>query len=567
MANRLVAVDDADYRLPEPVINALTTTLGGTFVASIIMVGAGIDTTGVADSTTAIQNLLNAAPSGSTVHFPAGHYKLTDALVASKPLTITGFGARITQSVGGKAGLEITSSDVTVRGIRFTGAQFASLVSGERAIYPHGSTSAAPIENVTIEQCVFDTWGQGALWAQYCDDIQVTRCVAYDIRYAGLMFLSCTDGKVTKNKISNVTATPNAYGIAVSHLEVGTLADNPRSTDFVIEGNAIDGVPFWEGIDTHSGERITIANNTVRNAMIGIAAVGSGWGGNKYGPHDVQIVSNTITHPSTSGSGGSGILFAGENTSTGVSADAATGSIIGNTVRGMGVDTFGLGGIRFNDTVGLVVTGNTIVEPTREGISIYHDNRGFVVTGNTIVDPWTSTAGRAVGVFVQSSHNYGVVIGNHVRRESKTATNVLNYGVEVTNVTPNTITMLGNDWSAGVDGTILDSGNITAVSFDASLVTVGKTGEKVGFWGVTPVVRPTAYTQTYSTASKTHAAYTANDKSAAFTATPAALGDAATLADLNALRVAVENLRLHHESTAKVVNSVVDDLQATGLVQ
>jgi hypothetical protein len=90
------------------------------------------------------------------------------------------------------------------------------------------------------------------------------------------------------------------------------------------------------------------------------------------------------------------------------------------------------------------------------------------------------------------------------------------------------------------------------------------TSTKVGFFSVTPVVRASAITQTYSTTSRTLAAYTANVQTTVFTG---AADSEAKLADLNALRVAYENLRLHHESLAQVVNSLIDDLQAYGLEQ
>lgn len=91
----------------------------------------------------------------------------------------------------------------------------------------------------------------------------------------------------------------------------------------------------------------------------------------------------------------------------------------------------------------------------------------------------------------------------------------------------------------------------------------------MGFFGVTPVARPAAYTQTYSTATRTHAAYTADDESVAYIGIDNAQGGTpyATVADLNALRVAVENLRVHHESTSAVLNQVIDDLQALGPLQ
>lgn len=94
-------------------------------------------------------------------------------------------------------------------------------------------------------------------------------------------------------------------------------------------------------------------------------------------------------------------------------------------------------------------------------------------------------------------------------------------------------------------------------------------GTTVGFYGVTPVARPSALTQSYSTASRTHAAYTADNESGAYTGVDNLEAGTvyATVADLNALRVAYENLRAHHESTAQFVNTLADDLQANGLEQ
>lgn len=90
----------------------------------------------------------------------------------------------------------------------------------------------------------------------------------------------------------------------------------------------------------------------------------------------------------------------------------------------------------------------------------------------------------------------------------------------------------------------------------------------IGFLGATAVVRPSAYTQTYSTADKTLGAYTADDESAAYTGIDNAQAGTvyAQVADVNALRVAYENLRAFVEDLAAFSNSQVDDLQSLGLV-
>ena len=114
------------------------------------------------------------------------------------------------------------------------------------------------------------------------------------------------------------------------------------------------------------------------------------------------------------------------------------------------------------------------------------------------------------------------------------------------------------------------TGNIT---FTGTIVTDTTTGlriggsgtQKLGFFGVTPVVRPSAFTQTYSTASKTHANVTQLAAPAGGTGTAAGGWSTAANRDLaitsiNAARNDIANIK-------QVLNALIDDLQAEGLIQ
>jgi hypothetical protein len=92
-------------------------------------------------------------------------------------------------------------------------------------------------------------------------------------------------------------------------------------------------------------------------------------------------------------------------------------------------------------------------------------------------------------------------------------------------------------------------------------------GSNVGFYGATPTARGAAFTQTYATADRTLGAYTADVESVAYTGIDNAQAGSvyATLADLNALRAAVENLRAFAEDLAQFANAAVDELQTRGL--
>ena len=89
-------------------------------------------------------------------------------------------------------------------------------------------------------------------------------------------------------------------------------------------------------------------------------------------------------------------------------------------------------------------------------------------------------------------------------------------------------------------------------------------GTKAGVYGNAAVNRPAAYTQNYTNTSRTVNAYTADPETSAYTG--AADGEA-KLADLNALRVAYENLRASHDNLMSVFTQVLDDLQLIGWLQ
>jgi len=91
----------------------------------------------------------------------------------------------------------------------------------------------------------------------------------------------------------------------------------------------------------------------------------------------------------------------------------------------------------------------------------------------------------------------------------------------------------------------------------------------IGFFGATPVVRAAALTQTHSTADRTLSAYTADNESVAYTGIDNLQAGTiyGQVADVNALRVAYENLRVFAEDLAAFVNALVDDMQGYGLEQ
>jgi len=114
---------------------------------------------------------------------------------------------------------------------------------------------------------------------------------------------------------------------------------------------------------------------------------------------------------------------------------------------------------------------------------------------------------------------------------------------------------------AGGTGKIKGGTNIPLDTTTGTKIGTGTT-QKLGFWNATPIVRPSAFTQTYSTASKTHANLTYS--------APAAYGAGAngysTAAMASAVHAAVIALAADVANVKQVLNSVIDDLQSMGLL-
>ncbi len=120
---------------------------------------------------------------------------------------------------------------------------------------------------------------------------------------------------------------------------------------------------------------------------------------------------------------------------------------------------------------------------------------------------------------------------------------------------------LANPTLSGV--TLADATDVTINATTGSKI--GQSGSKIGFFGVTPALRPTAITQTYSTASATHANVTQLAAPAGGTGATAGAYNSAANRDLmitsvNAARTDIANVK-------QVLNQVIDQLQALGLLQ
>lgn len=124
--------------------------------------------------------------------------------------------------------------------------------------------------------------------------------------------------------------------------------------------------------------------------------------------------------------------------------------------------------------------------------------------------------------------------------------------------TDNFVTLqCGGFGSSAISGTIGD--NVVIINQGASgtgSVMLNPAGSNLGFYGVAPVARPAAYTQTYATAARTHVETAAN-VAHAFNIV---FSDTEIEAACNALGVRINELK-------NLVNQIIDDDQSQGLKQ
>jgi hypothetical protein len=422
---------------------------------------------GTTDDGAALALAIAAAPAGGTVYLApvAGCYKITSPLVIARALTLQGRNSAICQTRDATVGLSISASNVQIDGLVLTGPGSSAMNDPSRAIQISGTfNSGSPptyISDVSVTNTVISQWNAYGIYAAYVDRLTVSHNTFRNIVYSGISVISGTNGKIAYNTIDTINgnSTPggNAYGIALSRLQLdgGELVSQPRTSNFSVYGNVVRNVPTWEGIDTHCGQQIAITGNTVQNTYYGIAAgpCQNALSVQAYAPLQVTISGNNVDSGVTDGSRENGIHLIGVSSSA-----RATGAIVGNSIKGSGSQTNGIsGGIVIEDTAGVPVVGNTIVNAAPTGITVYTDNVGFTVSGNSIVDPWTNSGGvgEAVGVRLASNSNTGTITGNSFSTNGLSATYLLTsagtgIGVRVDSAGGNAVELGRNQSAAAI---------------------------------------------------------------------------------------------------------------------
>lgn len=367
------------------------------------------------------------------------------------------------------------------------------------------------------------------------DDSFVADNLISDSTLMGISIDSSDRTKVARNQLLTVSGT---YGVELA-----------RSNKCIVESNYIEDAGTYAIIQTNSSSGTTDDNAIIGNTIVTPGSYGIMADGAAGGSKRTRVIGNTIIDH-----GASANAIA---TQTGigcadwlVSDNLIVYTITGRTAINLNAPNCTIVGNHLVYDAAITSVGGSAINVPSTAL----DN---VVQGNQI----HGNAKCNKGIVIASAVTGAMIVGNRITGTQQDVIN--NASSSATNLISDNV---GTATAGGgfTLGSAVGGGNkMTSTSY-AQYMGPSRFEGNIGFFSTTPIARTAAYTQTYSTASRTHAAYTSDTESVAYTG---ATDGEAKLADLNALRVAYENLRVAYESSSKVLNQVIDDLQAYGLLQ
>ena len=349
-----------------------------------------------AANTAAFTSMLAAAVSDNRPLLQIDDVFYFDPLtIDATAMTILGNGRMVFGSSGVFDAITIAEDDITFDGIHIIGPQkitagSVAYVGGERGIVAEGLSTGTRYEGLTMHNCKLEGFGSYGLYAQYLNDISITKTKVFDCGYTGLGFLSCDNGLFSDSSIERIGpgSGGNMYGIIMTHDATGWPAaesTDPFSRNWRVLGNFLNDIN-WEPIDTHGGWNILVAHNQVFNSYGGIAITSSSGDALGYTGGDISVIHNLVDgrNPDGSASGREnlnyGINISGGTNRKGVNMNASHNIIIAKgdfkntnsgaiqaqsnedaTCIGNVIRLYGGNGINFNATDNAIANENKLL--------------------------------------------------------------------------------------------------------------------------------------------------------------------------------------------------------------
>jgi len=325
---------------------------------------------GVANDTAAIQAALSSG--ASSVMIPAGTYVVT-GLTISAAMTLLGPGILKKATATSTPALTIASSNVTIDGVEFRGANYnstpATRVGGDTAIYASASASTSPYRNVRVLNVVVNGFADFGVRVQFAEDVGVYGSNVSYCGYAGIMFLSVLRGNIEANivrEINSSAGSVNWYGISLTRNPAVDSTASAPSTTCVVANNIISNVSQWTGIDMHAVYQCVVTGNNVSGCKNGIyAQYDDNTAAYPMISQHVQISNNVVTGNATVANNQLGIASLGTST---LINDGIT--INNNTVVGCGDYSSATGAVHIQHSKNSKAVDNHILRSIRVGVSM-----------------------------------------------------------------------------------------------------------------------------------------------------------------------------------------------------
>lgn len=369
----------------------------------------GIDPTGAADCTAAIQAALTAR---DVVTLPAGDFKISGSIALKSGNTLRGQGMGATRIFRDTGAVPfdffegVTVSDILVEGIFFDSvAKLPVDTASNRhcALRFWDNNTGNRSQRIEIRGCKFSKFtsaevqaegNRGVIAVDKCNEVMIHNCRFFDNRSTCIFYFDSKSIQVTDNYCqgeqvpydlvfqptqglgSFVSGGGEGHTVALNRIyETGYSSINVGGTGVQVVGNTIEN-PSYSGIgvnESHStaARGVNIVGNSVRGAKLA--------GIYLWNVADFTVTGNVVEACGiTNTSGGIRIQDASGGAPT-------NGVISGNHVRA----NYGAG-VRVHSGTKISITGNRITESTGSGISCLSQSDTYTteitVNGNTFID-------------------------------------------------------------------------------------------------------------------------------------------------------------------------------------
>ena len=386
---------------------------------------------GATDDTAALQAAITAS-AGNALVIPDGNYLVSSTITLSG-CTIIGYGAKITSTVANDNTLYGNTSNIKIYGLEIEGRGNSSYLSQEILINIEGTNNdpSAPtyIEGIEIFDCYLHSVGRAGVKLRYAKNSKICKNRIEDVGRSGIEVSSTEHSSFNENIIRGMSPGDgsNAYGIFLSKSN-GSQTVQPKCIHCTVNGNIVEDNLIWEALDTHGGEFITFANNTIKNCKQGIALVpAEDENGNGVPPKHCSVTGNVMQGINRSGSNGSyGLNIAGN---TGFELEHCT--ITGNVIDAFGnQSSVSNGGIRITASRAVAVSGNVVKRAGANCLVVNSNVQNINISSNVFQDAWSDTE-TTRGIYIQSGSNIGYIGNNTITRVTTgLGTNVMDRGID-----------------------------------------------------------------------------------------------------------------------------------------